>query len=160
MIAYDVIINDDIFRAYDDLFDEYPRLVTRAFRGEIERVMGPAVDELSADPGPVKYPIRWKTERQRRAFFASGGFGRGIPTQRTGKALAAWELIIEGDGLDLSAALTNPVPYDIYIQGDYAQPFHLDTGYTQAAPVFVRYEEATIDALIDTWFAIVEFAGT
>jgi hypothetical protein len=33
---------------------------------------------------PVQYPIRWDSEKQRRAFFATDGFGHGIPYQRTG----------------------------------------------------------------------------
>jgi hypothetical protein len=30
------------------------------------------------------YPVTWDSERQRRAFFATDGFGHGIPYQRTG----------------------------------------------------------------------------
>ena len=105
------------------------------------------------------YPIRWKTERQRRAFFATQGFGRGIPASRAQPpvVLEGWTLDIEGDGFDMEASLGNDVPWARYVQGDDAQPFHLDTGYVQAAPVFVEYEEATVDALINTWYALVEF---
>lgn len=38
---------------------------------------------------PVKYPIDWQTERQRKAFFATNGFGHGIPYRRTGKLAAS-----------------------------------------------------------------------
>lgn len=40
--------------------------------------------ELSIPALPPTYPIKWDTEKQRRAFFATDGFGRGIPTPRTG----------------------------------------------------------------------------
>ena len=30
------------------------------------------------------YPVTWDSERQRRAFFATNGFGNGIPYKRTG----------------------------------------------------------------------------
>lgn len=33
---------------------------------------------------PVQYPIQWDSEKQRRAFFATNGFGHGIPYNRTG----------------------------------------------------------------------------
>ncbi len=33
---------------------------------------------------PVSYPIQWDSEKQRRAFFATNGFGNGIPYSRTG----------------------------------------------------------------------------
>jgi hypothetical protein len=51
---------------------------------------------LGKIPGPVKYPIRWTSERQRRAFFATNGFGRGIPTKRTGD-VARWGVFVDYD---------------------------------------------------------------
>jgi len=51
---------------------------------------------LGKIPGPVKYPIRWTSERQRRAFFATRGFGRGIPTKRTGD-VARWGVYVNYD---------------------------------------------------------------
>ena len=32
----------------------------------------------------VRYPIWWESEKQRRAYFATNGFGKGIPYKRTG----------------------------------------------------------------------------
>lgn len=34
----------------------------------------------------------WTTQRQKRAFFATDGFGRGIPTTRTGAIARGWQL--------------------------------------------------------------------
>lgn len=31
----------------------------------------------------IEYPVHWDSKKQRRAFFATDGFGAGIPTQRT-----------------------------------------------------------------------------
>jgi hypothetical protein len=43
-------------------------------------------------PGQMpSYPIRWDSDRQRRAFFATGGFGGGIPHVRKGFAIAGWK---------------------------------------------------------------------
>lgn len=36
---------------------------------------------------PVSYPIKWDSEKQRRAFFATNGFGKGIPYKRTGQTV-------------------------------------------------------------------------
>ena len=38
---------------------------------------------------PVAYPINWDSDRQRKAYFATGGFGDGIPYQRTGATAAS-----------------------------------------------------------------------
>ncbi len=39
---------------------------------------------------PVRYPIQWDSERQRRAYFATGGFGKGIPYRRTNRYRFGW----------------------------------------------------------------------
>ena len=36
---------------------------------------------------PVQYPIRWDSAKQRAAFFATNGFGNGIPYERTGNTV-------------------------------------------------------------------------
>jgi hypothetical protein len=161
MINLTVLIDDDILVAYQELFRDLPRLSQRAFRGEIERLSKPMLAELQRDPGPVVYAnegkLRWKSERQRKAFFASDGFGSGIPYVRTGGLSAAWEVDITGTGVDLDVHVINDNPAARYVQGDDQQPFHSDTGWPDAALIFVRYEELVGDALIDTWFSIVEF---
>ncbi len=38
-----------------------------------------------AEPGaPITYPVQWDSAKQRNAYFASNGFGKGIPYKRTG----------------------------------------------------------------------------
>lgn len=94
---------------------------------------GIALQRLRLIPGPPKYPIRWTSERQRRAFFATNGFGRGIPTPRTGKIAADWEVsfvAVEGGGI---LVLSNPHSAAKFVHGPdpFAQGFHIDTGWTQ-----------------------------
>ena len=117
---------------------------------------------LGAIPGPVHYPIRWTSERQRRAFFASDGFGRGIPTKRTG-LVARWDVHVDYDALEtmrswlfqlqvflatlahkarstlgsspkdiILIAITNTIPYQRYVTGENQQGFHRDTGWVYA----------------------------
>jgi hypothetical protein len=43
-----------------------------------------AINEGMQEEGkPVTYPINWDSEKQKRAYFATDGFGAGIPYQRT-----------------------------------------------------------------------------
>lgn len=60
------------------------------------------------------YPIRWDSERQRRAYFASDGFGSGIPYRRTGRYERGWTLDRTGDGY----AFGNPVESALHVGGD------------------------------------------
>jgi len=39
----------------------------------------------------IKYPVNWKTLKQKLAFFASNGFGGGIPTIRSHKYERGWK---------------------------------------------------------------------
>lgn len=59
------------------------------------------------------YPIQWDTPKQRRAFFASDGFGRGIPTRRSNEYTKAWQVIKREDGYDVG----NPLAHSKYIGG-------------------------------------------
>src|SRR5690606_2623187 len=111
MISLSITVDDDIIVAYQELFRDLPKLSQRAFRGEITRVTRPMLDELTATPGPPQYPIRWKSERQRRAFFATNGFGRGIPTQRTGAIQEAWSVEVQGSQFDIDILVDNDLPY-------------------------------------------------
>lgn len=114
-----------------------------------------------------KYPprkpgmkIRWTSEKQRRAYFATDGFGGGIPYTRTGKLAAGWSVKV--DVQDRTGAIRmsvtnkaerNPAygtgTYFQFAQGfiglgksgrtqmSYRRPmqgFHKDRGWQEAAP--------------------------
>jgi len=70
------------------------------------------------------YPIDWASARQRAAFYASDGFGRGIPTRRTDEAVNAWNAIKVIDG----AEVMKPLSHAGHIFGDafgrYQSPIH------------------------------------
>lgn len=75
------------------------------------------VKRKMATPAPKpKYPINWDSEKQRRAFFATDGFGRGIPTKRTGRYEKGWVIVRTGTGYRME----NTSPAAGYIGGDYA----------------------------------------
>jgi hypothetical protein len=84
-------------------------------------------------PGPVVYPIRWTSDKQRKAFFATKAWGRGIPTKRTGKTERSWKVIyvVASGGGEIT--LLNTEPHAKYIYGDangmHQQSFHRRTGW-------------------------------
>lgn len=45
---------------------------------------------MSETGQPIQYPVQWDSEKQRRAFFATDGFGRGIPYSRIGAYERSW----------------------------------------------------------------------
>ena len=62
----------------------------------------------------VRYPVKWDSEKQRRAFFATNGFGRGIPARRTGAYNAAWGIVRKDTGY----MLVSPLAYSKYVGGN------------------------------------------
>jgi len=61
----------------------------------------------------VSYPIKWDSIRQRKAFFASNGFGGGIPTKRSGRYVKEWQIIKTELGYDVG----NPLSHSKFIGG-------------------------------------------
>lgn len=136
---------------------------------EAVRAMQPEMNRLlNSYPAPVRRPIQWASDKQRRAFFATKGFGRGIPTQRTGRVLA-WRLAFTPQPNDAggSIILENPTPYAKYVfggfnaQGAPQQPFHANTGYPRAIvaqkTIFAIGEAAIADGFADALQAFGAF---
>jgi hypothetical protein len=95
------------------------------------RLAARSIAKLQTIPGPPVYPIDWTSERQRKAFFASDGFGRGIPTKRTGQIVAEWEGSFEETETGGLLLLQNWNPAVQFLQGVNVQQFHLNTGWVQ-----------------------------
>ncbi len=85
---------------------------------------------FAEEPGPVRYPIAWTSERQRRAFFATDGFGRGIPTGRSGALSRGWQHQVVARNFDVSGVIENLTPYGPFVQGRQQQGFHANTGWS------------------------------
>lgn len=77
-------------------------------------------DEMREPGDPIVYPVQWDSTKQRKAFFATNGFGRGIPTKRTGGGVAAWKAIKTEDG----AQVENPLSHIVFINGRRQSKIH------------------------------------
>jgi hypothetical protein len=70
----------------EDLKRDIPAIGANRIYTALERVR-----VIMAKPGKrIHYPVNWDSSRQRAAFFATNGFGHGIPYTRTGKYNAGW----------------------------------------------------------------------
>lgn len=116
--------------AYAELLQKAPDvtnvLVTRTVNQNRDRLLS----KLRTEPGPVVYPFTWKSAKQRRAFFATKGFGRGIGAPRTHTLVNAWHLIVVYQPNRLTEiALENNTPHRQYVTGLDQQPGHTITGW-------------------------------
>lgn len=125
---------------------------TKRFESKFNRVVSgigqqvatelqPIVEQrLGFEPPAPNYPLAWRSEKQRRAYFASKGFGRGIPTKRTGRIRKAWRVLYipvkQGGGGTIQITNSEPAAQFVYGRVEagntYQQPFHIETGYPSA----------------------------
>jgi hypothetical protein len=130
-----------------------PYALQRA-RERVRPIVRQMMAVLHTPAGPVVYPIRWKSERQRRAYFATNGFGRGIPSVRTNRLVNTWtdQILIQGGVLTVSAQ--NGVPYREFVTGDKQQPFHTRTGWYDDEQVTTFYGGLMAEATRAEWSAM------
>ena len=67
-------------KGLEDLTKELPRIGRQTMYDALLRVQ----KRLKQPGKPITYPVKWDSLKQRRDFFATNGFGRGIPLSRTG----------------------------------------------------------------------------
>jgi hypothetical protein len=111
------------------------------------------LQELQTYPGRVKYPIQWTSDRQRRAFFASNGFGAGIPYRRTNALARGWNIQAhrKGDGRT-DIVIDNYAKYARFVVGTLSgnpqratvpmQRFHRNTGWFPAGQTVAFWVQA------------------
>jgi hypothetical protein len=156
MFKHYLSIPPDMFKT----FRELPVRAKRNFNREIRDVVQPnaqkQADGLFTAPGPVRLPFQFGTDRSRRAFFATNGFGRGIPTRRTGAILKAWAIEITRRGQTTFILLTNTDPKARYVYGlppiQRQIPGHARTGWGKDNKVaFSLLQEYVIGELVKAW---------
>lgn len=83
-------------------------------------------------PGRVDHsdtPYIWNSEKQRRAYFATDGFGGGIPSTRSGALESGWS----ADVTPYGAKITNEAAYAGYVVGEAQQLGHKADGWKLVA---------------------------
>src|SRR5690349_11752070 len=86
-------------------FREIPALIARLFDAGLGTMRQTAKNvqvRMQEEGKPIQYPVQWDSERQRRAFFATKGFGKGIPYRRTGRYRLGWRISNQPFGAKLS----------------------------------------------------------
>jgi hypothetical protein len=120
---------------------------------------------LQREPGAVKYPIQWTSERQRRAFFATNGFGAGIPYRRTGGLARSWVITnaIQSGRYTITLANTSRAAKFVYgtlnmqSLNDAMRPqqqFHPNTGWLTAQPIAVDWINAVRASVEEQFYAM------
>ena len=127
-----------------------PEVVARYVRRDIRPFVSQWVDKtLRREPGPVVYPFVWASERQRRAFFATDGFGHGIPYQRSHAYVHSWHVRADYTDTFSGIAVYSDSPSADFVGGRQQQPGHVQTGWPNAVEVIQVISIETNDRLED-----------
>lgn len=159
MYSAKITVPTDVLDAIADTARRSPKLMQTAYERATRRLRSQMLEKLREEPGKPKYPIRWKSERQRRYVLAKLREDGNLPYERTGALLKAWRVVMEADGSGGIMTVENTSPSARYVVGDDAQPFHLDTGWVQGADVVSEFRPVAEDILIETWFTVADPFG-
>lgn len=156
--------NPDVLRDYIALLQHAPELIKTVTNKTAEKYEPMFKVALRVTPGRVVYPIMWTSDRQKGAFFATRGFGMGIPTPRTNRMVNAWRVVVvlsdskEGASIEL----INDDPKRRYVIGEKQQRFHRITGWVNEQTVIRPIAEAMAEEeqqLILQAFEVVKSRG-
>ena len=142
MVDFDILVGYDgtLGRIAEQLQHNTETTLHKALdlsRSRVEIEVLPLVNE-EPPPSDGVAPL-WTSDRQREAYFASNGFGAGIPYQRTNKLLQAWKAFITLNGAFASIGIENTAPAAKWVYGTNTailpqQFFHFVTGWEPIYP--------------------------
>lgn len=132
------------------------RNVSRDFAVRKRPLDSKALRFLRFTPAKPHYPIVWQSARQRRAFFASRGFGKGIPYSRSGKLAQSWQVRQTTTANGGWISFDNDEKYAVYVQGDIQQRMHIASGYHNVNDAVDQYAPEYAAVLEKSFFAVGE----
>ncbi len=143
-VSFRVTIDPRAITGLIKTLDQAQELSFRLLQDTFREIEPQLRDELNTTPNKVKYPIQWTSDKQRKAFFASNGFGKGIPYKRTGTLNRSWRLFVAREPNGGKIVILNTAPYSKFVVGTFAkndetaykyiQQFHRNTGWQPAKP--------------------------
>lgn len=147
------VLNDSLLKDYDYLIQSLPKLTFAAVNRIAEKYAPQILNALHQKPGPAAHPVMWKTETQKKAWYATIGFGRpeiriirnakgriiAFYYVRTDKMINGWDQPVVRRSTKEGAAevvVSNAIWYSTFVVGENQQPFHQITGWYNTADVF------------------------
>lgn len=143
----------DIFGAFRSLDTKAEQRFRTLLRTQVRpAVLKDVVDFLAPYPAGVAYPFKFATDKSRRAFFATNGFGRGIPTRRSNQLYDSWDVKVTDRNNTSLLRVVNLKPYSQYVYAPRQVPGHRNTGWGKDFPTAIPLvEEHAEELVIDAW---------
>lgn len=164
MFRMKVEIGDYILTTMQDLSTS----VQPIFRDLLQTDVKPAVQKsvekhLATYPPPREKlpPFEFASDRSRKAYFATNGFGKGIPYKRTNTLAKGWDTKVSSKFSNNLITISNVQPYSTYVYGPRQIPGHAQTGWGKdfdkmAGVIQDDAEEAIVKAWGKAWDTVVK----
>lgn len=138
--------NAELLDQYAELFQRSPQLLSVITAKVADKYAARIEAIAKAEPGPAHYPILWASLRQQIAFYASNGFGRGIPTIRTHDTARKSKVVVTQGTTTAPASIgvESGSTYDKFVRGYAQQPFHARTGWVKMQPALAVIQESMV----------------
>jgi len=171
VLEFTLTVDPDIMPAYADLIADAPRAVNTFVGETIANDVKQQVDAVNQYPPPAVHPIEWANQippppgkhanmanglwsKQKAAYFASDGFGAGIPYVRKGTYWISFIVAWDADTGTLS--VTNDSEIDQFVTGPFQQLFHANTGWPVVENEYLNIILLAQDNLIEGYIDIVD----
>jgi hypothetical protein len=157
MYKVTVTVDTDVLQALEDAYAKSPRTIkTFLNRSLLPQYIKRIQQQWTPYPGAVRYPIQWASDKQRRAYFATNGFGGGIPYRRTRNLQKSWVFAIDDYPGGAEISIGNTADYARYVIGAEQQPFHSNTGWPRIDDEAAALTNELTDDVIDLYFQIMD----
>lgn len=131
------------------LVDAYPDEVQEGAYDVYVEDQDDIIRSVLQNPAPFTGKRDWQSGRQKTAYFATRGFGKGIPYARTGSLNDAWALGFNVDRNTISISLSNSSGKYRFVVGGLRlsdpptqQRMHAQGGWKLVAPIIAN--DATV----------------
>lgn len=160
MFSASIGVDRDILDAIADAARTAPTQMATQFKRQQQRIGSAIIGELTDEPPPFTGKRRWKSHRQLVFVIIMLKQAGNLPYKRDHSLVKAWKIVLDADESGGLFAVENNSPAMPFVQGDYAQPMHLDSDWPQVGPVIAKYREEAEERMIQTWYNVVDpFAG-
>ncbi len=117
---------------------------------------------LQTEPGPPRYPLRWKSQRQRRFVMWLLRTLGNLPYVRTHALALAWSAMVTFNKKDQGGTVfaQNESAVAQFVYGPHQQPYHRDTGWEDYRTVLADETNALEEDLASAYVTLADpYAG-
>lgn len=157
-IKLDFQFDDDVIVALQDAIAAAPRTMNKWLQRSLPHNM---VTELQREPARPRYPLKWRSDKQRKFVMAKLRKAGNLPYRRTGKLRKGWKLKTIITNTVIGFELANETPYAPFVVG--ALPVTPDSvrqpmfpQWPDAEAVWLKHVVTFEDQAIEVWLMITE----